>query len=131
MAKYNNEIEPNAINIISNGTVIQGNITSNSDIRIDGSLEGNIKTEGKIVIGASGKVKGEIVCKTGDVSGKVEGKVTANERLTLKSTSEIKGDLFLKQLAVEPGCVFTGKCKMDSEPENIKTKDTEQKEQEK
>jgi cytoskeletal protein CcmA (bactofilin family) len=115
MAKHNNEIEPTAINIISNGTVIQGNIKSNADIRIDGELEGNIQTQGKIVIGASGKVKGEITCKTGDISGKIEGKITAGERLTLKSTSNIKGDLFIKQLAVEPGCMFTGKCKMDSE----------------
>lgn len=114
MAKYSNEIEPTAINIISNGTVITGNIKSNSDIRIDGELEGNITTQGKIVVGTSGKVKGEIVCKTGDVSGKIEGKVTATERLTLKATANVVGDLIIKQLAVEPGCLFTGKCKMDS-----------------
>lgn len=115
MAKYNNEIEPNAINIISKGTIIQGNIKSNSDIRIDGELIGNLDSQGKIVLGQSGKIKGEIICSTGDISGKIEGKVTASERLSLKATANIQGDLFIKQLAVEPGCVFTGKCKMDSE----------------
>ena len=112
MAKTNIETENNAINLIGNGTHIKGDITSNSDIRIDGSLAGNLSTKGKVVIGTSGQVKGEVICKNADIEGKVEGKVSVNELLTLKATSLIQGDIITKKLAIEPGAKFTGSCNM-------------------
>ena len=83
MAKYN-ETETAAINLISNGTDITGDIKSTGDIRIDGTLSGNLSTKGKVVIGPTGKVKGEIICKNSEVSGSIEGKICVNQLLILK-----------------------------------------------
>ncbi len=113
MGKYP-ETETNAINLIGMGTSIKGDIESSGDIRIDGNLKGNLITKGKVVLGATGTVKGEIVSKNSDVEGKIDGKITANELLTLKSTSVINGDIIARQLAIEPGAKFTGNCNMSN-----------------
>lgn len=126
MAKNNNETDTNGINLISLGTHIEGHINSQSDIRIDGSLKGNIKTSGKLVIGESGSVNGEVICKNGDISGKLEGKIETSELLQLKSTAKIYGDMHVKKLSVEPGSIFTGQCSMDNKSfQNAGTKESE------
>ena len=113
MGKNYTEIDSNTINLLSTGTTINGDITSNSDIRIDGILTGNLSTKGRLVIGESGKIKGEISCKNADISGVVEGSIVVAELLTLKATSVISGDIVIGKLAVEPGCKFNGSCKME------------------
>jgi cytoskeletal protein CcmA (bactofilin family) len=118
MAKYN-EIETNTINLLGAGTEIVGNITSGSDIRIDGSLSGNLKTKGKVVIGETGSVLGEIHCKNADVDGSIEGKIVVAELLSLKAPSNIKGDIKAKKLAIEPGAKFTGNCNMSIDTPQI------------
>jgi cytoskeletal protein CcmA (bactofilin family) len=114
MAKNNNETENNGINIIGVGTEIEGDIISNGDIRIDGSLSGKLSTKGKVVIGVTGKVKGEIICKNSDVEGYIEGKIQVAQLLSLKATSQIFGDIIAARLAIEPGCRFTGNCDMNT-----------------
>lgn len=111
MAKYI-ENEPNSHNTITTGTEIFGDINSNGDIRLDGILTGNINAKGKLVVGESGKVVGIINCKNSDIYGIVEGKVNVGELLSLKSTSQVTGDILTSRLAIEPGCNFTGTCKM-------------------
>ncbi len=119
MAKINNEPENNTtINLISQGTDITGDIKSNGDIRIDGSLTGNLITKGKVVIGSTGKVKGEVSCKNSEVSGSVEGKINVGQLLNLKASSKILGDIITYKLAIEPGAKFTGTCKMSESEEN-------------
>ena len=112
MAKIYNEGETNGINIIGIGTKIHGDINSNGDIRVDGSLTGKLITKGKVVIGETGKVKGEINCKNSDVEGSIEGKITVAQLLALKTKARIKGDIIANKLAIEPGCQFTGNCDM-------------------
>jgi cytoskeletal protein CcmA (bactofilin family) len=114
MAKFT-ENETNAINLVGAGTTIKGDINCNGDIRIDGSLQGNLNTKGKVVIGETGKVKGEIVCKNSDLSGELEGKIKVSELLSLKSTAKIFGDIIANKLAIEPGSKFTGNCNMTGE----------------
>jgi cytoskeletal protein CcmA (bactofilin family) len=114
MAK-NYETENNAINLIGIGTEITGDINSNGDIRIDGTLNGNLITKGKVVIGETGKVKGEISCKNSDVSGTVEGKLIVSQLLSLKITARVNGDIQTNKLAIEPGSKFTGNCNMSEE----------------
>lgn len=111
MAK-NNEQDTGSINIIGIGTLITGDVVSNGDIRIDGGLTGNLHTKGKVVVGETGRIKGEIKCKNSDVAGEVEGKTYVSELLTLKSTAKIFGDITASKLAIEPGCKFTGYCNM-------------------
>jgi cytoskeletal protein CcmA (bactofilin family) len=117
MAKYN-ETDSTTINLISSGTDITGDIKSNGDIRIDGTLKGNLITKGKVVIGPTGKVNGEVVCKNSEVSGIVEGKITVNQLLNLKASSKVLGDIATSKLSVEPGAVFSGNCKMSDNDNN-------------
>ena len=111
MAKYN-ETDNTTINLISNGTDITGDIKSNGDIRIDGTLTGNLNTKGKVVIGPTGKVTGEVICKNSEVSGIVEGKITVGQLLNLKVSSKILGDIVTSKLSIEPGAKFSGTCKL-------------------
>lgn len=117
MGKYN-ETETAAINLISNGTDIIGDVKSSGDIRIDGSLTGNLTTKGKVVIGQTGKVNGEVVCKNSEVSGIVEGKITISQLLILKASSKILGDISTSKLSIEPGALFSGNCKMSENDNN-------------
>jgi cytoskeletal protein CcmA (bactofilin family) len=117
MAKIN-ETDSTTINLISSGTEITGNIKSAGDIRIDGGLTGNMSTKGKVVIGPTGKIKGEIICKNSEVSGIIEGKIVVSQLLSLKSSSKIIGDISTSRLSIEPGARFTGNCKMSDYEEN-------------
>lgn len=120
MAKYSeNESISSNINLIGLGTEIAGDITCNGDLRIDGSLTGNIVSKGKIVVGETGKIRGEITCKNSDISGNVEGKITVQELLALKSTARVNGDITTNKLAIEPGSKFTGYCDMAIESERL------------
>ncbi len=112
MAKNNNNTS-NSINLIGQGTTIKGDINSDGDIRIDGSLKGNIISKGKVVVGTTGNIKGEINCKNTDISGKIEGKIVVSELLSLKSTANIIGDIITNKLAIEPGTKFSGTCNMN------------------
>ncbi|MDY0200293.1 MAG: polymer-forming cytoskeletal protein [Bacteroidales bacterium] len=116
MAKYNeNETTSNNINLIGLGTEIHGDIMCNGDLRIDGSIVGNITAKGKVVVGETGKIKGEISCKNSDVSGLVDGKFMVSELLSLKTTARVIGDMSTSRLAIEPGSRFTGYCDMNIE----------------
>ncbi len=122
MAKFNEtESSSNNINLIGYGTEITGDISCGGDLRIDGTLTGNIIARGKIVVGETGKIKGEVSCKNSDISGIIEGKITVQELLALKSTSKIIGDITTGKLAIEPGSKFVGYCDM-KEPEKINDK---------
>ncbi|MCB8964839.1 MAG: polymer-forming cytoskeletal protein [Bacteroidales bacterium] len=115
MAKINeNELSTNNINLVGLGTEISGDINSNGDLRIDGTLIGNLTVKGKVVVGETGKIKGEITCKNSDISGTIEGKITVFELLSIKSTAKINGDLHVGKVAIEPGSRFTGYCEMAS-----------------
>ena len=130
MAKYI-ETDSTTINLISAGTEITGDIKSAGDIRIDGSLTGNLTTKGKVVIGPTGKIKGEIICKNSEVSGIIEGKIGVNQLLNLKASSKILGDITTSRLSIEPGAKFTGNCKMIDHEENEGGTTTKGKEPEK
>ena len=130
MAKFN-EPDNTTINLISNGTEITGDIKSNGDIRIDGSLTGNLNTKGKVVIGTTGKVKGEIICKNSEEAGFIEWKITVAQLLNLKASSKINGDIITSKLSIEPGAVFSGNCKMSDTDNNAGTGFIKEKEPEK
>ncbi len=109
-------------NLITSGTVIKGDITCNGDMRIDGVLEGNLSAKGKIVVGKNGDVKGEIDCQNCDVEGNVNGKLTIKDLLSLRATAKFFGDIIASKLAIEPGAIFTGTCKMTNEKESAEKK---------
>lgn len=112
MAKIMETDNGAAVNLINQGTEITGDIKSSGDIRIDGTLNGNMVTKGKVVIGPTGRVKGEVECKNSEVSGMIEGKITVTQLLNLKSSSKINGTIVTNKLSIEPGALFTGNCSM-------------------
>ena len=99
-------------NIIAQGTKIVGSITTNSDIRIDGELEGDLICKGKIVVGQQGNIKGNVDCANAEVMGNINGKMIVSGTLSLKATSKIWGQIKTKILSIEPEAQFTGSCEM-------------------
>lgn len=101
-----------SINLIGAGTVIEGDIRSNGDIRIDGTVYGHVISKAKVVIGATGVVEGDVNSQNSDVSGTIKGKTVVSELLFLKATSKVIGDIVTGKLVVEVGATFTGSCNM-------------------
>lgn len=116
MAKPINSESP-AVNLIGKGTSIKGDIRSDGDFRVDGTLHGSIQSTGKIVIGVSGNIEGDISCQNADLSGQVKATIRVKELLSLKATSKVTGEVYTSKLAIEPGAKFSGTCNMDDEAE--------------
>ena len=100
------------INVVAKNTTINGDIISEGDFRIDGTLEGNIKTKGRVIIGIDGSVKGKIDAVNSDIEGKFSGELLVQETLTIKATAIISGDVIIGKLSVEPGATFNASCSM-------------------
>lgn len=109
----NREPEIPSINILGPGAFVKGEIQVNGDFRIDGTLIGTIQCKGKIVVGPTGKIDGEVQCQSADFSGEVKAKVKVSELLTLKETARYSGDIITGKLAIEPGAQFSGTCNME------------------
>jgi len=109
----NVQTDKDSITIISAGAVIEGKLTSNGNIRIDGIINGNIDAHGNITVGEHGEINGEVKGKTITLGGKVFGSINASEKVLLEAKSILKGDLITKILVVEEGAVFDGTSKMN------------------
>lgn len=102
-------------NALTAGSKIVGNITADSDFRIDGLIEGDLNCTGKVVIGESGRIKGTVICGNAEILGLLEGKITCHQQLSLRASGKINGDVHTKTLIVEPGALFNGTCAMGSQ----------------
>ena len=123
--------ETGSVNIIGPGTVITGDINTNGDVRVDGTLNGKLIVKGKLVLGSTGVIDGEISCQNADISGGIKGKINVSELLSLKNSARINGDIVTNKLAIEPGANFTGSCSMGGVVKEIKHVATEPAKQEK
>ena len=101
-----------SVNMLGSGTTIKGDIQSNGDFRIDGILIGSINSKGKIVVGQTGNVEGEVTCRNADISGLVKAQIVVAELLTLKASAKISGEITTSKLSIEPGARFSGTCNM-------------------
>ena len=117
MAKSEPNLNVNSISRISAGTVIKGEIISPSDIRIDGTFEGKVQTKGRVVVGETAVVKGDIICENIDLWGKVNGNVFVKDTLALMEGCHVDGNLNIKRLSVELGATFNGNCRMITDGE--------------
>ncbi len=109
----------NSTNLIGNGTTLKGDITCNGDLRIDGTLIGNINSTARVVIGANGLVEGDIHCQQADVMGKIVGTIKIKELLQLKASAVVNGNIYAGKLQIEPAATFNGACHMGSEPATV------------
>ncbi|MBT8294691.1 MAG: polymer-forming cytoskeletal protein [Eudoraea sp.] len=113
-------------NRIEKNTKIKGDIISEADFRIDGKLDGNVKTSGKVVIGKDGYIHGKVECVNADIEGSFNGELQVSNLLALKASAVIEGTVTVAKLAVEPGATFNASCTMKgkagiSSNESIKT----------
>ncbi len=103
--------QPN-INIISSGSVLTGTLKSKSDLRISGTIDGEVQADSKCIVSESGVVKGDLVTKEADIAGTIHGELKVSNRLILRSSAKITGDIQTKVLMVEEGAHIDGSCKM-------------------
>lgn len=114
MGKKEQVVDPNSFNTIVNNTFIKGDLSTESSIKFDGKLEGNLTTKNKLVLGNVGEITGDIKCKDAIISGKISGKIIVEDLLTLQSTAQIEGEIITNKIAIEPGAIFNGNCHMSN-----------------
>lgn len=100
-------------NRINEGTKLVGNVTSSGFFRIDGTIEGNITTPSKVVIGKTGNIIGDLTCENADIEGSFKGSLNVSGMLSIKSAAHIEGEVIAGKLAIEPGAVFNVTCLMN------------------
>ena len=118
-------------NRISSGTILTGDIEAKGGFRIEGTLRGNLKTEGKVVISKGGHIKGDLICQSADFEGTFDGNLNVEEILTLRATSVIDGEVTAGKLAIEPGATFNATCSMKGAVKSLKNGPKEGKREEK
>lgn len=101
-----------SLNTLTQGAVVEGNLKSDSDIRVDGKIKGKLQCAAKVIIGPSGQIEGEVRCKNAVVEGKFSGKLEVEELLNVRETANIEGDVSVNKLIVQSGAVFNVTCNM-------------------
>lgn len=115
-----NPEQAQASNRILIGTEIIGDIISNGDMRIDGKVNGNLKLQGKLVVGEKGELEGDVICSNATIGGRVKGRINVKELISMLASSKIEGDVVASKLSVEPGAEFTGTCSMGAVVRSMK-----------
>jgi cytoskeletal protein CcmA (bactofilin family) len=121
MARTPEPNSPESLNRIVEGTTIEGEIKSESNIRIDGKVKGIIVTKGRLVVGTTGVIDGEVVCKDADIEGSVNGQIRVSGLLSLKETSKFSGDIVTNKLNIQTGAMLSGTLSMGNENKAIKS----------
>lgn len=114
-------------NVVAKNTSIVGDIISEGDFRIDGSLEGTIKTQGRVIIGAEGSIKGKVESTNADIEGKFSGELIVQKVLAIKSSAHISGEVIVGKLSVEPGATFNASCSMKGAVKELNQHEQQQK----
>ncbi len=102
----------NGLNSLVNGTEVEGTIKSESDIRIDGKIQGKLLCNAKVIIGPTGIVDGEVNCKNAVIEGSFEGSLNVDELLNVRETAKINGEVSTNKLIIQSGAVFNVSCVM-------------------
>lgn len=102
----------NTVNLLCEGTVIVGDIKTKNDIRVDGMIKGKIITSGRLVVGSTAKLEGNVDCVNIDVQGVVIGDILASGSVSLKATANVMGNISAASISIEPGALFNGNCQM-------------------
>ena len=105
---------------IDQNTTLKGTLKAETDIRIDGSVEGNVETTGKVILGKEAKVLGEVSCGNAEIEGLFKGKIMVSGILSLKTNSNVEGEVLTQKLIVEAGATFNAQCKMQTSEEGVK-----------
>lgn len=114
--KDNEQREFGAVNIIAQGTQVEGGLFTNGDCRIDGTVKGNVTSKSKIVIGRTGLVEGNITCNSIEIEGMVKAEtLNVTDLISLKASAKLQGNIVVGKIAIEPGAEFSGNCRMQNQ----------------
>ena len=115
---------PERLNRIVNGAEMEGHLEMDSRLRLDGNLKGSLNCKGRLVLGKTGLIDGNIACKDADIEGEIKGDITVGGTLYLRSSAKITGNIMTQKIVVEDGASFNGQCKMSSSVDAIVAKTT-------
>lgn len=115
-----------AVNSLVKGTVVEGTVRAESDIRVDGVIYGDLTCSAKVIIGPTGEIKGEVKCVSAIIDGKFEGKLSVEDLLTVRETASVIGDIKTGKLIVQAGAVFNVSCDMGKSVKKTGAKDSNQ-----
>jgi len=107
-------------NSLVQGTNIEGSVQADKDIRIDGSLRGNLNCKGKVIIGPTGFISGDVQCENAVIEGRFEGVLLVTDILHVKESARVEGDVTTQKLVVQPGSIFNVKCKMGAQTNSFR-----------
>ena len=124
-SSYSEKTYSNSATLISPGTVLKGDVKSENDLRIDGTIHGNVYSASKIIVGPSGFVEGNIEGENADITGKVTGNISVKELLQLRGESNVQGNILAVKLQIDPTAMFNGKCQMGAQPASVVTMSNE------
>lgn len=124
-SSYSEKTYSNSATLISSGTILKGDVKSENDLRIDGTIHGNVYSSSKIIVGPSGFVEGNIEGANADITGKVTGNITVKELLQLRGDSNVQGNIAAVKLQIDPTAMFNGKCQMGAQPASVVTMSNE------
>jgi len=124
MARTTTEVTTGDFNRIVAGTTIKGEFNTNGDVRIDGTITGNLNVKGKIVLGPNGRIEGDIVCKNAEIQGNINANIKVEELLSLKASAKIQGEILTNKIAIEPGAKISGTINMDKQMSHLKVDKT-------
>ncbi|MDR1883618.1 MAG: polymer-forming cytoskeletal protein [Prevotella sp.] len=116
MAKIKEAITTaNTHNVLASGTRITGDVSAEEDFRIDGAIEGTVSCKGKIIVGNSGEITGNMTCANIEIWGHMTGNISCTEIVVLRASSLMEGDIKTRAIEIEPGARFEGSCSMYKE----------------
>ncbi len=109
---------PNSLNALVKGTLVEGDVKSESDLRVDGTIKGRLNCAAKVIIGPTGHVDGEIRCQNAVIEGRLTGNIWVSELLNLRETATIDGNIHTAKFTAQPGAEINGTIKMDGASSN-------------
>lgn len=112
MSVSQRDLGNSGINSLGSSTSIKGDLSAETDIRLDGELIGNLKCAGKVILGPKGRIQGEVICQNAVIEGKVDGLLKVKDHLQVKESARITGEISTQKLTVQSGAVFNVKCDM-------------------
>lgn len=124
MSSNNNKSNSPSVNMISEGTTLEGTLKTKSDVRVAGTVDGEVNAKGKVIISSTGNIKGNIEAVDADIAGHVDGKIKVTNKLVLRDSAEVEGDIYTETLLVEEGAQINGEFHMTQEGSSGSKKST-------
>jgi cytoskeletal protein CcmA (bactofilin family) len=112
MQKRKEKMDGGLNTFLGKDSTINGELEVEGGVRIDGTIKGSVKATETVIVGAEGVIEADIDTKVVVVGGRVSGVITALDKVELQSKSVIIGEITTKNLVVEQGAIFHGKCNM-------------------